>query len=190
MTREQFLSELRDALRGLPAQEVEEILADYRAHFDEARVAGRAEEQVAAALGNPARLARELRAEAGLRRWQSRHTPGNFLGAVVALCGLAAVDLFVLLPVVCVLGFSALLTGFVLFVVSLVGVAMLAGSVFGGSFWGMGNPLGTGLAGVGLLAGGIGWGALLLLAMDGMLKLLSRYARLHYQLIQPTNQPG
>jgi hypothetical protein len=41
------------------------------------------------------------------------------------------------------------------------------------------------LAGVGLIAGGIGWGALLLLAMEGVLLLLGRYARLHYQLLKP-----
>ena len=39
------------------------------------------------------------------------------------------------------------------------------------------------LAGVGLLGVGIGGGALLLLALDHVVRLLGRYARLHYTLL-------
>ncbi len=67
MNRDQFLSELRRALRGLNPQEVDDIVADYRSHFAEAQAAGRPEQEVASALGDPKRLAKELRAESGLR---------------------------------------------------------------------------------------------------------------------------
>ena len=71
MNKAAFLRCLRDGLAGLPAQDIDEILADYAAYFDEAHASGRSEEDVAAALGDPKRLARELRAETGLRRWEN-----------------------------------------------------------------------------------------------------------------------
>ena len=49
-------------------------------HFSEGRVAGRSEDEIAAALGDPVRLARELRAEAGFKRWESERTPGSLAG--------------------------------------------------------------------------------------------------------------
>ncbi len=58
MNRDAFLRGLSDGLAGLPAREVEEILDDYSAYFDEGLAAGRSEADVAAALGDPARLAR------------------------------------------------------------------------------------------------------------------------------------
>ena len=63
-----FLSRLRDGLSGLPQQEIDDIIADYATHFSEGAAARRSEDDVAAALGDPSRLAKELRAESGLRR--------------------------------------------------------------------------------------------------------------------------
>src|SRR5471032_2549411 len=75
MSRQLFLDRLRAGLRGLPAGAIDEIAADYEAHFAEGRAAGREEIEVAAALGDPDRLARELRAEAGLKRWEAERNP-------------------------------------------------------------------------------------------------------------------
>ena len=77
MNRADFLAILGDGLAGLPAAEIDEILADYTAHFEEARASGRTEHEVASALGDPRRLARELRAETGLRRWENHHSFRN-----------------------------------------------------------------------------------------------------------------
>ena len=67
MNRQAFIDRLRLGLSGLPAAAINEAVADYEAHFAEGAAAGRTEEEVAAALGDPARLARELRAEIGLK---------------------------------------------------------------------------------------------------------------------------
>src|SRR4030081_3175089 len=98
MNRVAFLTILNDGLAGLPAQEIDDILADYAAYFDEAHASGRGEGEVAAALGDPRRLARELRAETGLRRWENHRSLGNSGAALLALGGLAAVDILLLLP--------------------------------------------------------------------------------------------
>ena len=88
MTRAEFLSILHERLRGLPAPEIEELMDDYDSHFAEGLAAGRSEAEIAAALGDPARLARELRAEAGLRRWESARTPANFYAAMISFMAL------------------------------------------------------------------------------------------------------
>ncbi|MFI4975569.1 MAG: GIN domain-containing protein [Caulobacterales bacterium] len=65
MTRDDFIAGLRRGLAGLPPESVDDIIADYQAHFADGLAAGRTEDQVAEALGDPERLARELRAAAG-----------------------------------------------------------------------------------------------------------------------------
>lgn len=186
MTREQFLAQLRSALRGMPDREVEEILADYGAHFDEAASAGRSAREVADALGPPEQLARELRVEAGLRRWEERRTPGNLVTAIFALAGLAAVDVIFLLPLLFVFGVAAFVGGVVLFALTVAGLATLASPLWLPPFDGV-QAAGTALAGVGLVAGAVGGGALLVLAIEAVVRLLSRYARLHYQVIRPAD---
>ena len=53
MSKSEFLSHLRQALSGMAPREIDDIIADYSAHFDEALVAGRSEQQVSEALGGP-----------------------------------------------------------------------------------------------------------------------------------------
>ena len=67
MSRALFISQLRQGLRGLEPDEIDDICADYESHFADAGETGRSETEIAAALGNPAQLAREWRAESGLR---------------------------------------------------------------------------------------------------------------------------
>src|SRR5271156_2226625 len=99
MTREAFIARLWEGLKGLPTATVAEIAADYNAHFAEGAAAGRSEAEIATALGDPDRLARELRAEAGLKRWESERNPAAAAGAVFAVLGLGALDLLILLPI-------------------------------------------------------------------------------------------
>ncbi len=54
-----FLKQLGSHLKNLPSGEADEILADYRNHFEEAVARGRSEEETAAALGDPKWLAQE-----------------------------------------------------------------------------------------------------------------------------------
>jgi uncharacterized membrane protein len=190
MTGDEFVAALRRGLKGLPAREADDIVADYRNHFAEGIAAGRSEAEVAAALGDPSRLARELRAEAGLRAWEARRSPGAFLRAIVALFGLAALDLFVLVPVMFVAAVSFFAAGVALLAVTVAGLALMAGLADGMPFAGWPAAAARFLAGLGLLSGGIGWGAALLLLLGVVLKLLARYARLHYRLISPATQGG
>jgi uncharacterized membrane protein len=184
MNREMFLRLLRQGLAGMPAAEAAEILSDYAAYFEEARATGRAEEEVADALGDPRRLARELRAESGLRRWESDRSLGNFAAALLALAGLAAVDLLFLLPLLAMLVLTTAILALVLIVIAAVGAGLLVSVLH---FHPLAGALARGFAGLGLLSGSIGGGALLLLALGLAMKLLGRYARLHYHLLKPAS---
>jgi uncharacterized membrane protein len=186
MTQDEFLSILHDRLRGLPPAEIEELMDDYASHFAEGLAKGRSESEIAAALGDPVRLARELRAEAGLRRWESARTPSNFYAAMIGFLALIAVDFMFLLPLLGALALAALLAGLALLGLCIAGLALVM------RLFSLDHGLSLGyltriLSGVGLLGLGVGGGALLLLAIDYVVRLLARFARLHYTLLQRTD---
>jgi len=192
MNRAMFLSELRMGLSGLPVQEIEETIADYESHFSEGIAAGRSEAAIANALGDPARLARELKAEAGFRRWESERSAGSLLSAVIALLGLATLDLIFLVPFVCAVG--AVLIA--MFAVS-IGLFFAGGAVwllalfpglmvFGSTVGILGSGAALWLAGLGLIAAAIGLMALTWLLLDLFVRGLVHYARLHFRLLDST----
>ena len=188
MNRAMFLSELRMGLSGLPHNEIEETIADYEAHFSEGLAAGRSEGAIVNALGDPARLARELRAEAGFRRWESERSAGSLIGAVIALLGLATLDLIFLIPFVCVVGailLSMFVTAIALFFAggAVWLFALFPGLMMFGSTGMLGSGVALALAGFGLIAAGVGLAALTWLLMDVFVRGLVNYARLHFRLL-------
>lgn len=185
MNRVAFLTILNDGLAGLPADEIDDILADYMSYFDEAEASGRSEAEVAAALGDPRRLARELRAETGLRRWENRRSLGNSAAALLALGGLAAVDFLFLLPVLFAVTLIMLVIGLIVVVLGIVGIGLLLSLLKLGHFASVAAIVLRAVAGIGLIASSVGGGALLLLGLNGAVKMLGNYARLHYRLLKP-----
>lgn len=193
MNRAMFLAELRMGLSGLPVQDIEETVADYDAHFSEGMAAGRSEAAIASALGDPARLAKELRAEAGFRRWESEKSAGSLFGAVVALLGLATLDLIFLVPILCVV--AAVLLAMMVSAVALAFAggaiwltALFPGMIIFGSTGMFGGAVALWLAGLGLIAAGIGLAALSWLLLDIVVRGLVNYARLHFRLIDSAQQ--
>ena len=183
MTRARFITGLRQNLCGLSDGEVADIIADYEEHFADAAAAGRSEDEVAGALGDPARLAGELSAETGLRRWEAKRNPRTFLRAGIAVFGLQAFNILVLLPVIALVLACAGIAAYVLYIVAGTGFYMLTQATSGN-----GNVLVPALAGLGLIFGVLGTGSLLALLLDSGLRLLARYARLNYSLIKPKDE--
>jgi uncharacterized membrane protein len=178
MNRTEFLATLRRRLAGMPQAEIDEIIADYAVHFADGAAAGRSEEDIARALGDPLRLARELRAEAGFRRWEKSRTPANFVAAVFGFVALVAVDFVFLLPFLAALAFFTLVAGIVAMGLCFAGLALFMSAGFLGL-----HSFMRALAGLGLLGFGVGGGALLVLLVDCVVRLLGKYARLHYTLL-------
>lgn len=188
MNRAHFMAQLRDGLSGLHPTDIDEIVADYESHFADGAADGRTEPEVAAALGDPVRLARELRAEIGFKRWEQERSAGNFFGVVLALIGLATIDILFLLPVLGVM--LAVFFGVTVACIGcVIGGAILLGNLLvGGEGLMMGNNTLQTLTGIGLLSGGIGGGALLLLLLDWVARGLIKYARLHFRLFKSANE--
>lgn len=186
MTSQEFLSRLRRGLAGLPAHTIDEIYTDYESHFTDGAQAGRSEAEVAAALGDPSRLARELRAEVGLRRWEEERNPSGAAAAIFAVLGLGALDILVLLPFL--IGVVSVIFAFAIVAIVgfFAGAVMFAAGPFASP---PGGPIAALLAGLGLMAGSVSGGAVLTLVTIGLINLLVWYGRLHFRLLKPAIDP-
>jgi uncharacterized membrane protein len=188
MTRQDFMTRLRDGLRGLPPQAIADIAADYDAHFAEGEAAGRSETEVAAALGDPARLARELRTEAGLKRWETERNPSAAASAVFAVLGLGAIDLLILLPIL--LSIAGTLFAFFIAALACFGAGAVV-FVIGPFITHLGVEIAAVmLAGLGLMAGASSIGAVTTLFTIGFVNALVWYGRLHMRLLKPALEPS
>ena len=186
MTREAFMARLWDGLKGLPPQTAAEIVADYQGHFVEGEAAGRSDADIAAALGDPDRLARELRAEAGLKRWESERNPSAAAAAVFAVLGLGAIDLLILLPIL--IGVVCAIFGVA---IACIGVFIAGAIVFAAGPFSLppGGPVAALLGGLGMMAGSVSGAAVLTLVSIGLTNALVWYGRLHFRLLKPAIDP-
>lgn len=186
MNRDDFLRRLQRGLKGLPRETVDDIMSDYAEHFAAAHAEGRSDAEVAEALGDPARLARELRLEAGIKRWEEARSPSSAWTAVIAFLGLGAIDILVLLPVLV----SVLAVIFGLYV-GLLAIFVGGGlTLFAGPFSDFpgGAPAAV-LCGLGLMAGAVAFTALLSIVSIWLVNALLWFGRLHYRVIEPAIKP-
>lgn len=189
MTKAEFLDTLRRRLAGLPPSEIDELISDYAAHFADGMADGRSEAEIAAALGDPMRLARELRAEAGFRRWETARTPANFFAVLFGFLALMAVDFVFLLPLLGALALFAFVAGLVLLALCIAGLAVLV-KLFSWHGLFAGHFISRTFSGIGLLGVGVGGAALLLMMIDYVVRLLGKFARLHYALLDRADMGG
>jgi uncharacterized membrane protein len=182
MTRAEFMGRLRRGLVGMPAAAAADIAADYEIHFEDGLAAGRSEAEVAAALGDPDRLARELRAEAGAQRWHQEKNPSAAVAAIFAVLGLGAISILFLLPIL----MSVVGVLFGLFMAA-IGVFIAGGAIMvAGPFAGFpGGPVAAILAGLGLMAGSTTLAALTAILTIWLINGVVWFARLHYRLLKP-----
>jgi len=185
----------------LPDDLVGEVVGDYEAHFAEGEARGRSEVELVAALGDPARLARELSAEICVRRWQEKPSPSAATGAALAFLGLGAADLLVVLPLALVL--AGLLVAFFATAVGVFcsGALLLVTPVLADV---LPEPLGEQLAalsaaagnsalallGLSLMSGSVAVGAALMLLAIGITNATIWYGRLHYHFVRPPAHGG
>jgi len=176
--RASFLAALRAGLRGAPAQLIDDVMADYAAHFDDGVRHGRSEEAIATALGDPLVLADELRAEAHVSSWERAPSPrsGWRLFAHALSHGALHTSLaLIAVPLLCL----------VALVLTLASLAALAGGAWflfaGHAFDVPGGTLTVLLAGFGLIAGGVSLCALTLLGGVGLVNGLAKTLRNNYR---------
>lgn len=182
MTRNEFIRRLRQGLGGMPVADQDDVIADYEAHFEAGAAEGRSELEIAEALGNPGRLARELRLEAGIRQWRQDRSPSAAWAAVIAFMGLATIDILILLPI-----FLSIIGVFVALYAACIGVFIAGGAIMiVGPFAGFpGGGFVAFLMGLGVMGLSIAAGSLLTVVTIGFINATVWFGRLHYQVIQP-----
>ena len=182
MTRNEFIRRLKSGLRGMPDADQAEMVADYEAHFDAGTADGRSEIEIAEALGNPGRLARELRLEAGIKQWREDRSPSAAWTAVIGILGLATIDILILLPII--LPVIAIIFAFY---VACVGVFIAGGVLMvAGPFSEMAvNGFAAFLLGLGIMGLATAAGSILTIATIGFVNVMIWFGRLHYRVIQP-----
>ncbi|MFD1174459.1 DUF1700 domain-containing protein [Oceanobacillus picturae] len=105
MSKEAFMKKLEKALVKLPVAERQDILEDFHEHFHVGMQEGKDEAEIAAALGSPNQIAKELLATHYLDRVGEESNVGNVFRAVWAVIGLGFFNLVVVLgPFIAVLG--------------------------------------------------------------------------------------
>ena len=97
MTRNEFLSQLAQALEQLSQSERKDILRDYEEYFIDAESAGRSDAEVIAMLGEPNKIAEQLIANQRLAAAKQQMTVGSFLKATLAVLSLTIFNVGVVL---------------------------------------------------------------------------------------------
>lgn len=96
MNKKEFIKQLRTSLRGLPKEEIKAIVTDYEDHFAAAKANKkdkRSEAAVAKALGDPKKIAKQHKAEAVVKKSESKKSVGNIFQAALAIAGLGFFNL-------------------------------------------------------------------------------------------------
>ncbi len=185
--RAEFLTTLRAGLRGAPASSIDEIIADYTAHFDEGLAANRSEADIAAALGDPLVLADELRLELCIGRFEAAPSPrsaAKVIGGAIVNGALNTLLLCVVAPLLALLTLAATLA---ILTAAGTGIWFLFAGASLGLPGGIGTPV---LCGLGLLAAAVSMSALLLLGGRALVSGVARHARLNYRLLPRASKPG
>ena len=153
MNKEQCLKILEEGLKKLPHEEREEILQDFQEHFAIGLEQGKTEEEIAASLGSPQQIAKEMVATSHIEHVSENRSIGNIIRATWAVIGLSFFNLVIVLgPFLALVGI--LLAGW------LTGISFVASPFiflfnvlfFHGTFITLEFFLSITLCGVGLLA--------------------------------------
>lgn len=189
MKRNEYLSSLRSYLKGLPEDEIREILLDYEEHFAIGRDKGKTDEEIVVELGAPNEVADSIRQTLGKEQDNSVKqppSPGNMDGTrkiliLILLIGLNLV--FVLGPFLGIVGFL-----FGIFAagvgISIGGAAMLLGFPFTFFIPGFQPGIITVIAfGIGLIALGVLMVVLGVVLTKLLFKLTSAYLAWNRRLV-------
>lgn len=115
MNREEFLESLRNQLKNIPKEDIDEILQDYRDHITIGMENGRNEDELIKSLGDPKEIAKQMNANYLIKNAETKTSASNIFRALYATAGLGFFNLIFTLPLFIII--LALL--FVLFVVPL-----------------------------------------------------------------------
>lgn len=154
MMKEQFLSRLKNALKKLPSAEQNDILNDYEEYFSLGIQDGKSEGEIAASLGSPEQLGKELSVAYHVETVEVSGSTSNFFRALWAVIGLGFFNLVIVLgPFVALAGI--ILSGWIVavtFVISPI-LVLINTAIYPERFEFFNLFFSVGFAGLGLLVG-------------------------------------
>ncbi|WP_229422107.1 DUF1700 domain-containing protein [Massilia aquatica] len=109
MGKSDYLDALRRAMAGISAEAQAKTLAYYEQRFVDGVAAGRTEQDVAAELDDPKKIAMTLRASVHMHSFEQKKNPANMLRLLVSIAGLAIFNLFMVVPALVYAAFLAIL---------------------------------------------------------------------------------
>ncbi|MBN6206541.1 DUF1700 domain-containing protein [Ralstonia pickettii] len=180
MTKEQFLSRLEAMLKRLPSSERDDILNDYEEYFSIGFQDGKTEEEIAASLGSPEQLGKELSVEYHVESVEDKGSVGNFFRALWAVIGLSFFNLIIVLGPFLALA-ATLIAGWLVavsFTLSPVGV-LINTVIYPEIFEPFNLFFSIALAGLGLLVG-----RLMLSLTAWVKKILVRYFKYNIKMVK------
>lgn len=98
MGKLEYLDALKSAMAGLPPETQAKTLAYYEQRFIDGVAAGRTEQQVAAELDDPRKIAMTLRTSVHMRAFEQKRNPANLARLLFSGIGLAIFNLFMVVP--------------------------------------------------------------------------------------------
>lgn len=97
MTKEQFIKTLETWLKGLPQEEIQDILYDYEEHFQIGLSKGKTEEEISRELGDPKNIAKMYKASSKINEAESNPSTKNILKAIFAAMALGLFNFIIVL---------------------------------------------------------------------------------------------
>ncbi|WP_028102772.1 DUF1700 domain-containing protein [Pseudoduganella violaceinigra] len=143
MSKTEYLDALKKALTGLPPDTAAKTMAYYEQCFIDGLTAGKTEDEIAAELEQPRKIAMTLRANTHRSAFEQTRHPADLARTVVSLFGLGIFNLFMVVPAAV---FSALLVSLyaAAFALYVSGIAVTASGLAGANdlvLTGLGGPL-------------------------------------------------
>lgn len=142
MTRFEYIDALKQALAGLPPEEIAATVAEYERRISDASAAGQGEDAIIESLGDPQDVAAGRRAALESKVLKQDKGPARFVRKFFSLIGLTVFNLFLVIPAIV---YSALL--FASFMIALAcyggGIVTTAASLAGVSEISLDQPSDT-----------------------------------------------
>lgn len=97
MNKKEFLSTLKNQLRKLEKEELDEIIKDYEDHIEIGIKKGRKEKEIIHALGDPKTIAKQIKADYHITKAEEKFSAANMARAVYATIGLGLFNIILVL---------------------------------------------------------------------------------------------
>jgi uncharacterized membrane protein len=140
MSKNEYLDALKKALAGLPPDVASKTMAYYEQCFIDGATAGKTDDEIAAGLDQPRKIAMTLRANAHRSAFEQSRNPANLARMVFSFIGLGIFNLFMVVPaaVYSALLFSVYASAFALYIS---GIAITATALAGANELVLTGPL-------------------------------------------------